>query len=377
MPKYRTQTGHGIKLPTPERGNRITYDDVIKGFGIRVTAAGARSFILNYTIHGVERRLTIGSFPPWRTTEAREEAGRLRQDIDRGNDPISERRERRAAPTVAELIERYREEHLPRKRERSRIEDESLLRQWIIPELSTMRVADIRRVDIERLHRKITAKGTPVRANRMLILASRLFTLAVRWEMRTDNPVSAVERNHEEPRHRYLKGDEIQRLLDSLAKLRNRQAVTGARRSEVLSAQWSQFDLDAGVWVKPSTNTKQRRIHRIPLSAPARELLIEMKPVAGRSPYLFPSRSKAGHLEEIEASWCTVCRMAGITDVHIHDLRHSFAALVASSGGSLPLIGALLGHSQAQTTQRYAHLIDDALRQATEHVGRTVTRRNG
>src|SRR5215472_13951180 len=107
-------------LPAPERGNKVTYDDAVKGFGARVTANGARSFVLNYRARGIERRLTIGSYPDWRTTEAREEARLLRQEVDRGGDPLLERRERREAPTVADLADRYRAEHLPSKRERPR-----------------------------------------------------------------------------------------------------------------------------------------------------------------------------------------------------------------------------------------------------------------
>jgi integrase len=141
---------------------------------------------------------------------------------------------------------------------------------------------------------------------------------------------------------------------------------------EVLSATWDQFDLEAGVWVKPSSHTKQRKIHRVPLSAPARQLLADMRASAGRSRYLFPARSGGGHLGDIKASWRAVCQVARIADAHVHDLRHSFAATLASAGQSLPVIGALLGHTQAQTTQRYSHLIDDALRAATEKAGTVI-----
>jgi integrase len=369
------------KLPLPDKGSRITWDTVVKGFGVRVTTAGARAFVLNYRARGIARRYTIGSFPDWPTTEAREEAKRLKRIVDTGGDPMGERHEEREAPTIADLIERYRDEHAPKKRESSRGEDEGLLRQWVIPELGSRKVADIRRADIERLHRKITDHGTPVRANRALILLSKMFTLSARWEMRNDNPVAGIERNHEEPRHRYLTGDETQRLARALAGLRNQQAanairlllVTGARRTEVLSATWDQFDLDDGAWTKPSASTKSKKMHRVPLSAPARQLLATIKGTTGRSKYLFPGRDGAGHLSDIKKSWKTVCQAAGIADAHVHDLRHSYAAVLASGGESLPVIGALLGHTQAQTTQRYSHLVDDTLRTATEKAGAVIT----
>jgi integrase len=346
-----------------------------------VTAAGAKAFVVNYRARGIERRYTIGSFPDWPTTEAREEAKRLKRIVDQGGDPALQRREDRAAPTVGDLIERYRKEHAPKKRESSRGEDEGLLRQWVIPEFGARKVADIRRADIERLHRKITDRGAPVRANRTLILLSRLFTLAMRWEMRSDNPVKEIERNPEEPRDRYLSADEMQRLAAALARLRSQQAanairlllLTGARRMEVLAATWNQFDFEAGAWTKPSSHTKSKKLHRVPLSGPALELLTAMKEAAGRSKYLFPGRGGDGHLGDIKKSWQAVCQAARIADAHAHDLRHSYAATLASGGESLPVIGALLGHTQAQTTQRYSHLVDDALRTATEKAGAVIT----
>ena len=143
---------------------------------------------------------------------------------------------------------------------------------------------------------------------------------------------------------------------------------------EVLAATWSQFDLHIGVWTKPSSHTKTKKVHRVPLSGPAIQLLGAMKEAAGRSLYLFPSPRGDGHLGDIKKSWASVCQAAGITDAHVHDLRHSFAATLASGGQSLPVIGALLGHTQAQTTQRYSHLVDEALRDATEKAGRVITR---
>jgi integrase len=366
--------------PPPGKPYVIHYDGEIRGFGLRVTH-GARSFVLNYRCHGIERRLTIGSYPDWKVAAAREEARRLKRLIDQGHDPMAERHEERAAPTINDLIERYLSEHATRKRERSQREDRALIEQWIRRELGNRRVADIRHVDIERLHRKITAHGTPVRANRMATLLSKMFALAVRWEMRPDNPVRGLERNPEERRARYLGGDELRRLTVALAEHPHQQAanairlllLTGARRGEVLGARWDQFELQEGVWTKPSSHTKQKREHRVPLSAAARQLLVEIR-AGSESEWVFPGRNGVGHLIDVKKSWHSICAAGEITGVRLHDLRHTYASVLASAGLSLPIIGALLGHTQPGTTARYAHLFDDPLRAATERVGTIITR---
>src|SRR5205823_8657066 len=195
-------------------------------------------------------------------------------------------------------------------------------------------------------------------------------------------------------RNRYLAGDELRRLTDALATHPNQDAanairlllLTGARRGEVLGASWDQFELKEGVWTKPSSHTKQKREHRVPLSAPVRQLLAEMKEAADRRadggnrkppPFLFPAgpgaRKGHGHLAEIKGPWRAIRKLAGLSGVRVHDLRHSYASILASAGLSLPVIGALLGHTQPGTTARYAHLFDDPLRAATERVGAIVT----
>jgi integrase len=373
-------------LPIPPSGSKIVYDGgdpkrSVTGFGIRITATGARAFVLNYRIAGRERRLTIGSYPAWSAAGAREEAKRLRREIDRGNDPLGERIADREAPTVNDLIERYLTEHaVVHKRARSRVEDERLIAQWIRPELGNRKVVEIRRVDIEKLHRKITAHGTPTRANRTVTLLTTMFTLAMGWELRADNPARGIKHNHEEPRSRFLSGDELRRLTEALAVIPNQQAanavrlllLTGARRGEVLTATWSQFDLEAGVWTKPSSHTKQKREHRIPLSAPARQLLAEMR-AADPSPYLFPAPGGDAPISNVAQAWAAICKAAQLDGIRTHDLRHSYASILASAGLSLPVIGALLGHTQPGTTARYSHLFDDPLRAATERVGAVVT----
>jgi integrase len=206
-----------------------------------------------------------------------------------------------------------------------------------------------------------------------------MFGLAVQWEMRPDNPCRGVARNREVGRERYLSPAELTRLMAALAADKRQDRanlirlllLTGCRRGEMLQATWDEFDLDAGVWTKPASRTKQGRSHRIPLSAPARLILGEMR-AAADSPMLFPARRRNSVQVNLNGFWRQVCVAAGIEGVRMHDLRHAYASFLASGGLSLPIIGALLGHSQPSTTNRYSHLLDDPLRQATEKVGQII-----
>lgn len=376
------------ELAAPDKGNRIVYDAKISGFGIRVTAAGAKSFVLNYRIDGRERRYTIGSYGPglWGVERARKRAGECRRLIDRGEDPLAERIGKRRAPTVADLCDRYEEDHLPRKRESSAKEDRAMIAKIIRPKIGSMKVESVRYTDVDRLHRSM--KATPYRANRMLALLSKMFSLAVVWEMRAESPTKGVERFPEAKRHRYLSAEELGRLTETLAKHPDQQAanvvrlllLTGARKGEALSAEWSQIDLEAGTWTKPGATTKQNTEHRTPLSDAAVTLLKGIQASAARddsgdlkSAHLFPGRNPGAPLEDVKHAWSDLRKAAKIKDVRIHDLRHSFASILASAGASLPLIGALLGHTQPATTARYAHLFDDPQRKAANTVGAIVT----
>ena len=184
-----------------------------------------------------------------------------------------------------------------------------------------------------------------------------MFSLAVRWAMRSDNPCRGVEKNKEYGRRRYLSADELARLTEALTACPNRQTaniiplllLTGARRGEVLGMRWADVDLATGTWSKPPSSTKQKEAHEVPLSAPARLLLSEVRDEQARSrrplgEFVFTGGGSKGHVVEIKRGWRTLCKSAKIDGLRIHDLRHSFASQLASGGASLPLIGALLGH---------------------------------
>jgi integrase len=376
--------------PTPQGGYTVLHDEhgkrprerAIVGFGLRITSNNARSWVFEYRFRGNKPRMTIGSFPAWRAEAARERAGELRQLVEAGRDPLGERRTEAAAPTLADLAQRYREEHLPRKR--SRRDDESLLENDIVPRLGRKKVAGLRHADIEELHREIT-KRAPIRANRAVAVMSKMLNMAMRWEWCTNNVARGIEKNFEQPRDRYLGEDEMARLIAVLDKSERAIAnivrialLTGARRGEILSMRWRDVDLPGGLWVKPSASTKQRREHRLPLSGPTQLLLAQIRTkaevqakVTGREPseFVFPSRVSAeAPAVDLKKGWAAICKAATLTGLRFHDLRHQHASILVSGGASLPLIGALLGHSQPATTARYAHLFATPLRVAVERV---------
>jgi integrase len=377
------------RLPLPAAGARITYCPELPGFGIRVTAAGSRSFILNYrTRSGRERRFTIGEANSWATTAARDKAKELKRLIDDGGDPLAEIEAERAAPTVADLIDRFEKEHLPRKRPGTAADYKSMLDKYVRPFFGAhTKVADVTLDDhIDPLHRRISKAGHLRRANTVVAVLSKMFSLAQRWGMRDTNPCKGIERNPENKRKRYLNGDELARLLEALSKHPDRRTadvvrlllLTGARRGEVLGMRWADLDLTAGKWVKPGSTTKQKTEHEVPLSQAALQLLAEIRQAQSAKgkvlgEYVFPGNGDSGHVVAVKRGWASVCKAAGISNLHVHDLRHSFASQLASGGASLPLIGALLGHSNPATTHRYAHLFSDPQRAAVEQVGAVIT----
>jgi integrase len=372
------------RLPAPERGNRIVYDNTVTGLGARVTANGAKSFVLTYTVRGSgrQRRYTIGGCDRWTATDARRRARELKAEIDAGGDPLGDIEATREAPDMGALIERVREEHFPRLRASSATEYERMLRNYVLKHFSERtKVADITYDDIDALHRSITRRGYRHRANRCIALLSKMFALSIRWKMRADNPCKGIERHTEHARRRYIKPDELARLVEALRTFPDQDiadvvrllALTGARKNEVLTMKWDDTDLTAGTWSKPPSSTKQDQHHQVPLSAPARQLLAErLSKRADGEVFVFPGRGSTRRLTNIWHAWIRLCKTANITGLRLHDLRHSYASALASTGHSLLEIGALLGHSQPSTSARYAHLFDDPLRKATEQVGAIV-----
>lgn len=411
----RLSEGFVRKMLPPARGQCFVWDSELKGLAVRITARGAKAFVLDYRAEGRQRRITIGAHPDWSVQAARQAAKNLKRQVDTGRDPMGQRHAERAAPTIWDLWDRYRTEHLPRKAARSQADERSMWERIILPRFGKTKLAAIDHAAIDAFHRDITnIRGTPVRANRVIEVLRKAFNLAIRWNWCEQNPVSGVRRNSEAKRERYLNKEEIAALARALnqhcepvsANAIKLLMLTGARRGEVLNATWDMFDLENGVWTKPSAHTKQRRLHRVPLNGPALRLLTEMKKQVGQITeagnsstisYVFPGADRKP-LGDIKRTWASVCRRAGLATqvekmgrdrkivkgkdgkpklvwqptVRIHDLRHSFASILVSAGASLPLIGQMLGHTQVQTTHRYAHLFDDPLRKAAETVANAI-----
>ncbi len=383
----------------PVTGQTIIYDDEIPGFGVRITSSGARSFVLNYRVRGkgIERRLTIGQYPAWTVAAARDEAKALRKRVDRGEDPLEALKASSSQPTLAELAKQFLDEYAAQHWQPRTIKEAKGLLGYreagapestrngarILDHLGKRDVADLTRREIEAMMRAMSA--TPTRANRAHSLVRQMLNQAMRSGRRPDNPALGIKRFAESGRARYLSPAEINRLSRALGEHPDQDVanvvrlliLTGARRTEVLSARWDQFDLEQGIWTKPSGATKQRREHRVPLSGQAIDLLRRMRKAANSSPLLFPGRVEGQPVKELKRAWKSICKRAELDGVRVHDLRHSFASLVVSAGASLPVVGALLGHSSPATTARYAHLFDDALRRAADGVGAIVAGKRG
>jgi integrase len=373
-------------------------DPKAAGFGVRCYPGGGKSFFIDYRIDGRQRRYTIGPFPRWSPDAARERAKELRKLIDRGRDPAGEKRERREAPTVQDLVDRYVKDWLPRRAGGpGRMADERKMLAEIATHLGKhTKIADVHGGDIAEMHGKISQSvgrgGHPrrVRANRILTVASKMFSLALvpragetlPWRNALlGNPCKGIERNHEEGRERFFSQRELAAISQALADYDGVAAdcarlimLTGCRPAEAMKAMWAEFDAETGYWIKPSAHTKQRRVHKLPLSPAAIELIEDLRKERRSTEWVFPGDRPGQHIAAMWHLWHFVRKRAGLgPDARLYDLRHTFASVGAGGGLSLPIIGRLLGHTQVRTTQRYAHLADNPLREAAAKITTVIT----
>ena len=387
-----------LREAEPIEGNSYQiFDTEILGLAAKVQTSGMRTFTLDYRYAGRQRRMTIGRWPEWSVTAARERAKDLRRMIDEGQDPLAAKEELREAPHITDMINRYIREHLPKLAPVNAGDQTSMLRQMLEPAWGDRLVTDITKSDVAKFldfvaegrprpckqkpnnrARKLQGhKPTPVRANRVGEVLRKMFTLAVEWEWRADNPAQGFHRRLEHARERFLSPEELVRLAAALDKAADQRGasimrlcmLTGARVGEVRTARFEQFNLDYAIWSKPASTTKQRKIHRVPISQDVVAIVRQRKLVVPKeNVWLFPGDAIGKPVREVRRFWLKIRQEADLPDVRIHDLRHTFASLLVSGGASLEVIGRLLGHSQMQTTQRYAHLMESPLRAGVDSV---------
>lgn len=390
-------TKSSVEKAQPADRRYKLHDSEVAGFHLVVMPSGKKSFYLRYRVGGgrggVIREPKIGDLTTMTPEQARKIAKDWQAEIRAGGDPGGKRQEARAAPSVSDLLDRYMRDHaLLHKKSSSAEHDRSLILNWVAPALGRKKVAEVTRDDVVRLHTRMRER--PVQANRVLALLSKCFNLAEVWGLREDatNPTRHVKKYRETKRERYLSKDEARRLaavLDQaeqegflLATRRNGGLgprpispaaitairlllLTGARRGEILTARWEWVDMEARMIRLPDSKTGRKVIY---LNDMALDVLRRAPRVSG-NPFVVPGGKPGTHLVNLKDPWGIIRAAAGLEDVRLHDLRHSFASFAVAGGLSLPVIGKLLGHSQPSTTARYAHLADDPVLAAAELTG--------
>ncbi len=381
-------TKRAVEGVAPSSCDVFLWDTEILGFGVKVTPGGKRVYVLQYTFGGRTRRYTIGHHGVDATAdEARQEARSLRGRVADGHDPAGESAAMRAVPTLTEFATRYLTEHAALKKKPASVAaDERNLRNHVLPALGRRKVTEITRPDVVRLHNAM--KGKPGAANRCLALLSKMFNLAEKWGYRLDgtNPTRHVEKYPERKVERFLSEAELGRLgevLNEAEQAGEHPSVvaavrllifTGCRRNEILTLKWGHVDFERGCLRLADSKTGAKLV---PLGAPAIELLSALPRIEG-NPYVLPGALPGKHYVGLEKAWRRLRGCAGLHDVRLHDLRHSFASAGAGAGESLVLIGSLLGHRSTATTARYAHLSSDPLKAAADRIaGRIAAAMSG
>ena len=360
-------------MDTDEPGLGIRRQGDARVFFVRRYRDGRRHFVTIGT-HG-EGGLTV--------TTARERAKRLVASILDGHDPSAARAVERGMPTVSDLAAEWLELHVDAKLKSSTAKAyRSALRVVILPSIGDLRVNRVTADAVQRLHHK--AMATPYVANRSLAIISKMFGYAERAGYRKpgSNPARGIERFREERRERYLTDDELGRLGGALAAehvvIRHTPyaiaaikllAFTGMRLNEVLTLRWDEVDIERRLLFLADSKTGRKTV----IAGSAAIELLRGLPRSS-SQYVFPGARTGRPLEGVRKAWKNVTKEADLFGVRIHDLRHTFASISASAGGSLLMIGKLLGHSQHQTTARYAHLATDPIRDLADKTSLSISK---
>ncbi len=388
----------------PNRDRVFLWDDALAGFGIGAFRSGKKVYVIQYRKDGRSHRVSIGDHGRLTPDEARSQAKSLLGSVEKGADPVNERRLAREVRTFREVGDEFLTSHVePKRKKWTSVEYRRCLERDVYPSIGARRIVDLSRGEIARLHSKLSVEA-PTHANRVVAIISAVWNWAARRE-EVDfgkNPVRGIERNRENRRERFLTREEFSRLGETLhlaettglpwtlntpnsknlAKEPNRQTLvdpysiaalrllifTGARLREILHARWDQVDTERGAIMLSDSKTGRKPIY---LSTAALAI-IEAIPRLEDNPYLIPGNKPGSYRADLHRPWTAITRHAKLEGVRIHDLRHSFASVGAGASMGLPIIGKLLGHSQPSTTQLYAHLDMDPLRRAADQIGDAI-----
>ena len=355
----------------PEGKSKVDYyDTAITGFILEVRASGGKTFHLRYRDpHGKQRQHKIGDSKSLSFDKARQAAQVLRSRVVLGDSPAEERKIKRAILTVAEFAQ---ERYMPfvKGYKKSWDSDDSYLRNHVLPRFGSHHLDQVSQQEVVEFHHAMRAKGYALATcNRMLVLMRYMFNLAKKWKLpgADFNPTIGVpmyEANN--ARERYLTAEETQRLKVALVRSDNTQLqyivplllMTGARKRELLEAQWEHFDLERRSWRIPTS--KSGKVRYVPLSATVLEMLAQLPRWPG-CVYLVPNPKTRVPYVSLYSAWNTARKFAGLAEVRMHDLRHSMASNMVNSGRSIYEVAKVLGHTQLKTSQRYSHLSQETL----------------
>ena len=375
MPKLTKRHVDAAEIHTADY---FIWDDALAGFGLRVLPSGRKGYMVQYRVGRRSRRISLGSTSVLTCEQARTRAIAIIAAARSGEDPAAKRDADRQAITVKELAQRFDAEHVSvRVKESTAKGYRRLLDRTILPALGRHRVTEVTRADIAKLHHD--QRHIPYEANRCLEVISKMFSLAEMWGFRPDgtNPRKHIKKYTEQKRERFLSPGELKRVGEVLREMESEGIelasaiaatrlliLTGCRLSEIMTLKWAHVDVAAKALRLADSKTGAKVVH---LGQPAIDVLAKIVRVA-QNPWVIVGAKSGARLTDLQPFWQRVRARAGLKDARIHDLRHTFASTAVMSGHGLPMIGKLLGHTQVQTTARYAHLAADPIRSAAESV---------
>ena len=366
------------------RKDMVFWDSELPGFGVRVYPTGSKVYIAQTRAKGTSKRITVGRHGVVTAEQARQRAALIITRVKAGQDPTPEPITPKPAsgPTVAELAARYLEEHVAMHcKPSTAVLCRLALDRHILPALGTLPLAAVTREHVGDLHYRL--RDTPAMANAVVAVLSRMFNAAETWGLAPEggNPCRFVVKYRDRKRERFLTDDEFDRLGRVLTQMEAEGVLsihaaaalrllmlTGCRRNEIVTLRWEDVDLDTGELHLADTKTGARSVT---LSPPAVQVL-ENVPRVQDNPWVIAGSRPGGRLSNISEQWRRVRTRAGLEDVRLHDLRHSWASRALALGESLPMIGRLLGHSQVQTTARYAHLARDSVHESAARIAASI-----